>query len=114
MAFDRATLPWHAAQVVRAGEAHGGLVLFRRSVRRTRLRSAGPAAHGLLELGRASVGLVQSYRLLADGTVNEGRKVVTDLREDRLEDYPLRPARRPTGTRKIPCTPFSPGSWTTS
>ena len=77
VAFDRATLPWHAAQVVRAGEAHGGLVLFRRSVRSTRLRSAGQAAHGLLELGRASVGLVQSYRLLADGTVNEGRKVVT-------------------------------------
>ncbi len=33
VAFDRATLPWHAAQVVRAGEDHGGLILFRRSVR---------------------------------------------------------------------------------
>jgi hypothetical protein len=35
VAFDRATLPWHAGLVVRAGEAHGGLVLFRRSVRST-------------------------------------------------------------------------------
>ncbi len=33
VAFDRATLPWHAGQVLRAGESHGGLVLFRRSVR---------------------------------------------------------------------------------
>jgi hypothetical protein len=35
VAFDRATLPWHAARVLRAGESHGGLVLFRRSVRST-------------------------------------------------------------------------------
>ena len=35
VAFDRATLPWHAGQVLRAGETHGGLVLFRRSVRST-------------------------------------------------------------------------------
>jgi hypothetical protein len=35
VAFDRATLPWHAGQVVRAGESHGGLVLFRRTVRST-------------------------------------------------------------------------------
>jgi hypothetical protein len=35
VAFDRATLPWHAGQVVRAGEDHGGLILFRRSVRST-------------------------------------------------------------------------------
>jgi len=33
VAFDRATLPWHAGQVLRAGENHGGLVLFRRAVR---------------------------------------------------------------------------------
>ena len=32
VAFDRATLPWHAAQVLRAGESHTGLVLFRRTV----------------------------------------------------------------------------------
>ena len=32
VAFDRATLPWHAGQVVRAGENHGGLILFRRTV----------------------------------------------------------------------------------
>jgi len=31
VAFDRATLPWRAGQVVRAGEDHGGLVLFRRT-----------------------------------------------------------------------------------
>lgn len=35
VAFDRATLPWHAGQVLRAGENHGGLVLFRRTVRNT-------------------------------------------------------------------------------
>ena len=35
VAFDRATLPWHAGQVLRAGESHGGVVLFRRSVRST-------------------------------------------------------------------------------
>ena len=35
VAFDRATLPWHAAQVLRAGGNHGGLVLFRRGVRNT-------------------------------------------------------------------------------
>ena len=35
VAFDRATLPWHAGQVVRAGETHGGLILFRRTVRST-------------------------------------------------------------------------------
>ena len=35
VAFDRATLPWHAGQVLRAGGNHGGLVLFRRTVRST-------------------------------------------------------------------------------
>ena len=35
VAFDRATLPWHAGQVLRAGENHGGLVLVRRTVRST-------------------------------------------------------------------------------
>jgi len=35
VAFDRATLPWHAGQVLRAGESHGGLILFRRTVRTT-------------------------------------------------------------------------------
>jgi hypothetical protein len=35
VAFDRATLPWHAGQVLRAGENHGGLILFRRRVRST-------------------------------------------------------------------------------
>jgi hypothetical protein len=35
VAFDRATLPWHAGHVLRSGETHGGLVLFRRSVRST-------------------------------------------------------------------------------
>lgn len=35
VAFDRATLPWHAGQVLRAGENHGGVILFRRSVRST-------------------------------------------------------------------------------
>jgi hypothetical protein len=35
VAFDRATLPWHAGQVLRAGESQGGLILFRRAVRST-------------------------------------------------------------------------------
>lgn len=35
VAFDRATLPWHAGQVLRAGDNHGGLVVFRRTVRST-------------------------------------------------------------------------------
>ena len=35
VAFDRATLPWHAGQVLRAGEDHGGIILFRRTVRST-------------------------------------------------------------------------------
>jgi hypothetical protein len=35
VAFDRATLPWHAGQVLRAGESHGGVILFRRTVRTT-------------------------------------------------------------------------------
>ncbi len=35
VAFDRVTLPWHAGQVLRAGDNHGGLVLFRRTVRTT-------------------------------------------------------------------------------
>ena len=45
VAFDRATLPWHAGQVIRAGERRGGLILFRRTVRTTndgaQPRSAG-------------------------------------------------------------------------
>jgi hypothetical protein len=35
VAFDRATLPWHAGQVIRSSESHGGLILFRRTVRST-------------------------------------------------------------------------------
>jgi hypothetical protein len=35
VAFDRATLPWHAGQALRAGESHGGLILLRRTVRST-------------------------------------------------------------------------------
>lgn len=31
--FDRATLAWHAGQLVRAGMDHGGLILFRGNVR---------------------------------------------------------------------------------
>ena len=35
VAFDRATLPWHAGQMLRSGESHDGLILFRRTVRTT-------------------------------------------------------------------------------
>ena len=35
IAFDRATLPWHAGQLLRAGHDHGGLLLFRRMVHST-------------------------------------------------------------------------------
>ncbi len=47
VAFDRATLPWHAGQVLRLGESHGGLILFRRTVRST---SYGQQARLLTEL----------------------------------------------------------------
>ncbi len=33
VAFDRATLAWHAGQLLRGGQDHAGLVLFRGSVR---------------------------------------------------------------------------------
>src|SRR5512134_2553615 len=46
VAFDRATLPWHAGQVLRAGESHGGLILFRRTVRSS---NYGEQAHLLTE-----------------------------------------------------------------
>ena len=35
VAFDRATLAWHAGQLLRAGHDHSGLILFRRLVRST-------------------------------------------------------------------------------
>ena len=35
VAFDRATLAWHAGQLLRAGHDHCGLILFRRTVRST-------------------------------------------------------------------------------
>ena len=35
IAFDRATLPWHAGQLLRGGHDHGGLLLFRRLVHST-------------------------------------------------------------------------------
>jgi hypothetical protein len=35
VAFDRATLAWHAGEVLRSGQVHGGLILFRRTVRST-------------------------------------------------------------------------------
>lgn len=52
VAFDRATLPWHAGQVIRAGHDHGGLVLYRRTV--------------------PSTDYGQQARLLTDLWVNEG------------------------------------------
>jgi hypothetical protein len=33
VAFDRATLAWHAGQLLRGGHDHAGLILFRRTVR---------------------------------------------------------------------------------
>jgi hypothetical protein len=35
VSFDRATLAWHAAQLLRGGREHAGLILFRGSVRGT-------------------------------------------------------------------------------
>jgi hypothetical protein len=51
VAFDRATLPWHAGQLLRAGENHAGLVLFRRIVRST---DYGHQARLLADLWRES------------------------------------------------------------
>src|SRR2546426_10767139 len=42
VAFDRATLPWHAGQVLRAGESHGGLLLFPPPPWATKHRPQGP------------------------------------------------------------------------
>jgi hypothetical protein len=53
VAFDRATLPWYAGQVLRAGESHGGLILFRRTVR--------------------SINYGDQARLVTDFWVSEGR-----------------------------------------
>ncbi|MGH7471745.1 MAG: hypothetical protein ACRENP_27660 [Longimicrobiales bacterium] len=47
VAFDRATLPWHAARILRAGENHGGLILFRRPVGST---NYGQQARLLIDL----------------------------------------------------------------
>src|SRR6476646_2013597 len=33
LAFDRSTLAWHAGQLIRAGQDHAGLILFRGTVR---------------------------------------------------------------------------------
>ncbi len=33
VAFDRATLAWHAGQLLRAGQDHAGIILFRGNVR---------------------------------------------------------------------------------
>jgi hypothetical protein len=33
VAFDRSTLAWHAGQLIRAGQDHSGLILFRGTVR---------------------------------------------------------------------------------
>jgi hypothetical protein len=33
IAFDRSTMAWHAAQLLRAGQDHGGIILFRGNVR---------------------------------------------------------------------------------
>lgn len=54
VAFDRATLPWHAGQVLRAGEDHGGLILFRRMVRSTNYGEQARLVTGLwLSAGRS-------------------------------------------------------------
>jgi hypothetical protein len=53
IAFDRATLPWHAGQLLRAGHDHGGLILFRRAVRST---DYGQQARLLLDLWRETSG----------------------------------------------------------
>ena len=49
--FDRATLAWHAGQLVRAGNGHSGLILFRRIVRST---DYGRQARLLVEFWRDS------------------------------------------------------------
>jgi hypothetical protein len=33
VAFDRSTVAWHAGQLIRAGEEHAGIILFRGTVR---------------------------------------------------------------------------------
>jgi hypothetical protein len=74
VAFDRATLPWHAGQVLRAGENHGGLILFRRTVRSTNYGDQSRLGDRLLVSRRSRLGLDESNRLPAEIAVTRERR----------------------------------------
>jgi hypothetical protein len=93
VAFDRATLPWHAGQVVRAGESHGGLILFRRTVRSTNYGRASATRLRVLVHSRPGLGLDESNRVPAEVAVSCSlrRRSRTSVAVDHL----TRPSCRP-------------------
>jgi hypothetical protein len=72
VAFDRATLPWHAGQMLRAGERHGGLILIPPHHSDHQRRRAGTIADRILVGRWPHMRLGQPNRLPADVAVNEG------------------------------------------
>jgi ketosteroid isomerase-like protein len=72
VAFDRATLPWHAGQRLRAGERHGGLILIPPHHSDHQRRRAGTIADRILVGRWPHMRLGQPNRLPADVAVNEG------------------------------------------
>jgi hypothetical protein len=57
VAFDRATLAWHAGQLLRAGQDHAGLVLFRGIVRGADYGLPGPIVNNFLASRRECMGV---------------------------------------------------------
>lgn len=80
VAFDRATLAWHAGQLLRSGHDHGGLILFRRTVRSTDYGQQARLLTRFWHHEGQRLGLVQTYSLFAEVTLNASEKW-TEVRE---------------------------------
>jgi hypothetical protein len=80
VAFDRATLAWHAGQLLRSGHDHGGLILFRRTVRSTDYGQQARLLTRFWHHQGQGLGLVQPYSLFAEVTLNASEKW-TEVRE---------------------------------
>lgn len=80
VAFDRATLAWHAGQLLRSGHDHGGLILFRRTVRSTDYGQQARLLTRFWHHEGQRLGLVQPYSLFAEVTLNASEKW-TEVRE---------------------------------
>ena len=68
VAFDRATLPWHAGQVIRHGEDHGSADTLPPHGAQHGLRIPGAPLDRFLARGGRSLGLAQPHRLSPQGT----------------------------------------------